>query len=263
MKKIIFIAFALLMVANRAVAFNTAGHKTLSALTEIYLTDKAKAEVQSILKGSMAKECVWLNTLRKDETKAHTKQWHFFQLDAEGKCTTTDENDGIVQLERAIAVLRNRQNHSAEEVNVALKTTIHLVQDLHCLSHIRIEGNDATKGFTFRVWNEIEGKGSKSWNQKWYSMWESSYINRYDVFTPQYYAEDIDIYARDKREEYSKGTPRFWVENGGEDVVRAINQLNTGEEIPVQVTMLYEYNHTKCMAKAGYRLAALLNDIFK
>lgn len=255
--------FALAMVANEALAFSTFAHRSISKLAEMNLTEKAKTEVNAILKSDITKECVWLNTLRKDPAMAHTKSWHIFQLDANGKCTTTAENDGIVQLEKAIAVLRSRANHSEAEVATALRTVIHLVQDLHCLSHIHIDGIEATKGFTFRIWNELEGKGRKSWNQKWYSLWQSTYSSRYDIFSPQYYAEDIDIYARDKKAEYSKGEPRFWVENGGEDIVRALKDLNTGAEVPIQVQLLYEYNHTKCMAKAGYRLAALLNDIFK
>lgn len=263
MKKIVFLMFALAMVANEAFAFNTFAHQTISKLTEMNLNEKTKQEVKAILKTSITKECVWLNTLRKNPEMAHTKSWHFFQLDANGKSTTMDENDGIVQLEKAIAVLRNRKSHSAAEVQTALRTVIHLVQDLHCLSHIRIEGIEATKGFTFRIWNELDGKGRKEWNQKWYTMWESTFSNRYTIFTPQYYAEDIDIYAREKKAEYSKGEPRFWVENGGEDVVRALKLLNTGAVVPTQVVLTHEFNHTKCMAKAAYRLAALLNDIFK
>ena len=151
MKKIVFLMFALAMVANEAFAFNTFAHQTISKLTEMNLNEKTKQEVKAILKTSITKECVWLNTLRNNPEMAHTKSWHFFQLDANGKSTTMDENDGIVQLEKAIAVLRNRKNHSEAEQLTALRTVIHLVQDLHCLSHIRIEGIEATKGFTFRI----------------------------------------------------------------------------------------------------------------
>ncbi len=263
MKKIVIVIFALFVTANQVFAFSKFAHQTISKLTEMNLTDKAKQEVKAILNKSVTDECVWLNDLRKDPEMAHTKSWHFFQLDANGKSTTMDENDGIVQLEKAIAVLRNRASHDKAEVQTALRTVIHLVQDMHCLSHIHIEGIEETKGFTFRIWNELDGKGRKEWNQKWYTLWESTFSNRYTIFTPQYYAEDINIYARGKKAEYSIGTPRFWVENGGEDVVRAIKALNTGAPVPTQVVLTHEFNHTKCMAKAAYRLAALLNDIFK
>lgn len=263
MKKIVIIAVALLAVVYKSEAFTTFGHQTIAALADKYLTDNAKGEVKAILKTDMVKASAWLNTLRKKPEYVATKEWHFTTLDAAGKSVTTNENDGVVQLEKAVAVLRNRANESDSLVRASLRTVIHLVGDLHCLSHIRIDGIEATKGFTYKSWNEIEGKGSKTWNSSWYNLWEKSFCNRYTIFPPQYYADDIDIYAHDKRAEYEKGTLRFWVENGGEDVVRALEHFNTGEIVPTQVTQMHEYNHTKCMAKAGYRLAALLNDIFK
>ena len=263
MKRIIIAAVAIAMLATKAFAFAPFGHQTIAALADKYLTESAKNEVKAILKSDIVKYSVWLNSLRGKEATAYTKEWHFFVLDANGKSTTTYENDGVVQLEKAIELLRNRANHSEEEVNQALKIVIHLVADIHCLSHIHIEGIEATKDFEFDNWNEGQGKDSKIWKSKWYNVWERTYINRYTFFTPQYYANDIDIYARDLRAEYEKGTPRFWAENSGEDVVRALKHFNTGAPVPTRVIQLHEFNHTKCMAKAGYRLAALLNDIFK
>ncbi len=263
MKKIIFAVFTLLFAVNSAQAYNAFAHQTIAALAERYLTDKAKQEVTSILKTDMLKASTWLNTLRKNPEMAHTKDWHFTTLNADGKSVTVDENDGVVQLEKAIGVLRNRANESDSLVQASLRTVIHLVADLHCLSHIRIEGIEETKGFTYVTWNELPGKRSKNGKGSWYKLWESHFSNRYTIFTPQFYADDIDIFANEKKAEYEKGTPRFWVENGGEDVVRALAHFNTGEPVPAQVTNSHEYNHTRCMAKAGYRLAALLNDIFK
>lgn len=263
MKRYFIVAVAVLAVAGEALAFNPFGHQTVSALADKYMTEKAKSEVKAILKSDMVKEANWLNSLRGQEATAYTKEWHYFTLDAKGKSTTTAENDGVVQLEKAIAVLRNRANESDSLVNASLRSVIHLVGDMHCLSHIRIEGIEATNGFSYEVSNEGKGKNFKSWKASWYYLWERTFFNRYTLFTPQYYADDVDIYANDKRAEYEKGEPRFWVENGGEDVVRALPYFNTKELVPTQTVQIQEYNHTKCVAKAGYRLAALLNDIFK
>ena len=268
MKKIIILVSALIFMVGEAAAFNAFGHQAIAALADKYLTDNAKTEVKTILKSDMVKASNWLNTLRKKPELAHTKEWHFTTLAANGKSTTTNENDGIVQLEKAIEVLRNRANHSAESVNTALKTVIHLVGDLHCISHIRIDGNEATKGFNYKTWNELtaEGKGfycSKTYDSNWYKLWESRFAGRYAFFTPQYYGDDIDIFANEKKAEYEKGTPRFWVENVGEDVVRALETFQPGAVVPAQMNERQEYVHNRCMAKAAYRLAALLNEIFK
>lgn len=256
--------FALMMVANEALAFNTYGHQSVVLLANKHLTENAKKEIKAILKkSSLFKEAVWLNTLRKRPEMAHSKDWHFFRLNAQGKSVTTDENDGVVVLEKAIAVLRDRQNQSDSLVNASLRTVIHLVADMHCLSHIHIDEIEETKGFTFFHWNELEGKGRKDWKSQWYSHWNNGYFGRYKVFPVTYHAEDIDIHCNAKKAEYEKGTPRFWAENVGEDVVRALKDFPMGEPVRTQVIQLYEYNHVKCMAKASYRLAALLNDIFK
>lgn len=268
MKKIIILISVSILMVGEALAFTTFGHQSIAALADKYLTDNAKKEVKAILKTDMVRASFWLNTLRKKPEYAYTKDWHITTLDANGKSTTTAENDGVVQLEKAIDVLRNRTNHSDSLVQASLRTVIHLVGDLHCIAHIRIEGNEATKGFTYKTWNELtaEGKGfycSKTYNSSWYRLWESRFVSRYTFFTPQYHGDDIDIFANEKKAEYEKGSPRFWVENVGEDVVRALEIFQPGEVVPAQMNERQETVHTRCMAKASYRLAALLNDIFK
>ena len=268
MKKIVLLISASILFVGDALAFNAFGHQSIAALADKYLTDNAKKEVKATLKTDMVKASTWLNTLRKKQGLTHTNGWHTTTLDANGKSTTMAENDGIVQLEKSIAVLRDRANQSDSLVQASLRTLIHLVGDLHCISHIYIDGNDATKGFTYKTWNELtaEGKGfycSKTYDTSWYKLWENKFAGRYTLFTPQYYGDDIDIFANEKKTEYEKGTPRFWVENVGEDVVRALETFQPGKVVPAQMNERQEPVHNRCMAKAAYRLAALLNDIFK
>ena len=144
MKKIIILISVSILMVGEALAFTTFGHQSIAALADKYLTDNAKKEVKAILKTDMVRASFWLNTLRKKPEYAYTKDWHITTLDANGKSTTTAENDGVVQLEKAIDVLRNRTNHSDSLVQASLRTVIHLVGDLHCIAHIRIEGNEAT-----------------------------------------------------------------------------------------------------------------------
>ena len=268
MRKIAMIISASILMIGEALAFNAFGHQAIAALADKYLTDNAKKEVKTILKSDMVKASTWLNTLRKNPELAYTKDWHITTLNANGKSTTMAENDGVVALEKAIAVLRDRTNQSDSLVQASLRTVIHLVGDLHCISHIRIEGNDATKGFNYKSWNELtaEGKGfycSKTYDASWYKLWENKFAGRYNFFTPQYYGDDIDIFANEKRSEYEKGSPRFWVENVGEDVVRALETFQPGAVVPAQMSERQEPVHNRCMAKAAYRLAALLNEIFQ
>jgi hypothetical protein len=259
MKKIIAVVFALAIVASEAYAFKAIGHQTIAALAEQHLSPKAKTEVKAILKSDMTKHAMWLYTLRSKPEWAQVKQWQVATLNAEGKSVTTYENDAVVVLEKAIEVLRNRQNESDSLVLASLRTVIQVVGDIHTISNIRIEGNEATKGFDYTV----KAAKKKIIETSWHALWHN-YTSRHDVFSPQFYAEDIEVFLGAKKAEYSKGTPRFWAENVGEDVVRCLEVVYPGVElITVEVHNRYEDIHNKCMAKAGYRLAALLNDIFK
>ena len=64
MKRFTIFAIALLALTGNALAFTNFGHQTIAALAEKYMTDKAKSEVRTILKGDMVTASTWLNTLR-------------------------------------------------------------------------------------------------------------------------------------------------------------------------------------------------------
>lgn len=265
MKKIIALLFAVAMMANEAYAYKAFGHQTIAALAEKHMTEKAKSEVKSILNASMIKHAMSLYSLRNNPQLVHTQEWQYATLNAEGKSVTTYENDAVVALERAVEVLRNRKNESDSLVQASLRTVVQVVGDIHNLANIRIEGKEATKGFDFTLYAVTKGSsaGEKMIKRKnsWRALWHN-YTNRHDVFSPQYYASDIELCYGSKKAEYEKGTPRFWAENVGEDVVRCLKVIYPDVLIPTEIEHRYEDINDKCMAKAGYRLAALLNDIF-
>jgi hypothetical protein len=266
MKKIIAVLFAVAMVVNEAYAFKAFGHQTIAALAEMHMTEKAKSEVRDILQSDMTKHAMWLYSLRKKPELVHTQEWQISTLNAAGKSVTTYENDAVVALERAVEVLRNRKNESDSLVQASLRTVVQIVGDIHTISNIRIEGNEATKGFTFSLYAITKGSsaGEKEVRRKnsWHTLWHN-YTNRHDVFSPQYYATDLNLCYGSKKAEYEKGTPRFWAENVGEDVVSCLKVIYPDAVIPTEIEHRYEEINDKCMAKAGYRLAALLNSIFK
>lgn len=265
MKKIITILFAVALIVNNAYAFKAFGHQTIAALAERHLTETAKKEVHAILKADMTKHAMWLYSLRNNPELAHTQEWQIATLNTEGKSMTTYENDAVVVLERAVEILRNRKNEGDSLVQASLRTVIQLVGDIHCLGNIQIDGNEATKGFNFTTFAITKGSsaGEKEIRRgyTWRILWHN-YTNRHDVFSPQYYAADLEIGHNSKKAEYEKGTPRFWAENVGEDVVRSLAVFYPDALIKSEMVHRYETLHDKCMVKAGYRLAALLNEIF-
>lgn len=263
MKQFRYIILALCVaVSSEAIAWNHYCHKTIAAWAESELTPKAKKEVKRILGGSMVDHCWWLNTLRKDPAMAHTKQWHYTQLDASGKATTQNENDCLVQIERTSKILRERANNSDSLNNAALKTLIHLVSDLHFVPRVRIEGVKRSRNFKYQYQNGKSKKGPVLRTTTWEATWRNR-VYHHTCLPLEYYIYDLKIQSEAKKDAYSKGNHRDWAEEMGRDVVYALSYFPEGEIIPVDHTCRMENIIDKNLSKASYRLAALLNDIFK
>ena len=178
MRRYITLAVSLLFVYT-ATAWNKFGQQSIATLAEQNLTESAKAQTTQILGGSLSSAAWWLQSVAKEPEYQHTNSWQFIHLTKELKSTTTSTEDGVVQIERCVDILKHRSQHSDSTVVVTLKTLIHLVADMGSLS-----------------------------------------APLYKWAVPDYYMT---------REQHNR-----------------LVQLND-----------------KCMARAGFRLAALLNDIFR
>lgn len=257
---------ALTALALEAAAWNKMGHETIAALAEQNLSPKAKAEVTKLLGGNLKSGAMWLNTLRKEEATKHTASWHHTHLDAAGRSTTTTEGDAVVQIERCANILRNASTHSRNEQVEALKTIVHLVADLHCIHHIRIEGEPLTDGFRFKY---ETGKKNKKSGEKiavginWSTIWGGRMFGHHIGFTPELMAEDMALCRAEHKEAWSQGTPREWAADMGVATRKQLEGMKPGIVITRKQFNLLDAPHEDCLAKAGWRLAALLNNIYK
>lgn len=258
------VGLALTLVVSDAWAWHTVGHDVISVLATERLTPEAKKQVEKILGGDILSNAQWLNTLKKDEATAHTKYWHNVTLDSSCRPTMKDDNDGLVQLERNIEILNNRTSHSDAEVKTALRTVIHLVQDLHCIAHIRFE--DKPKQHNFSFYRPYKGRTDnikKCPKMTWYKMWAKWYFDMHAGFSTEMFANEIRLIQGKNFEKYASGTPREWVEDMGRES-RPILEVVKPDQIANDAYLLnHEVTHERCVAKAAVRLAVVLNEIFK
>lgn len=255
---------AAIALFSKATAWAPLGHEAIAVIATQHLTTKAEGECKKILATNLKGVSLWLNTLRSKEETKHTAAWHTLHLDAEGRSTTTAEGDAVVQIERCADILRNPSQHSDSAQVVALRTLVHLVADMHCIGHVRIEGEPLTNGFRFYFLRGMEpSKKSKPLSAKWYSHWQNRYFGYHQGFSAEMYARDMELCCGKHREEYMKGTPRDWAADMGRITRKALEGMDEDVVINRKQLNLFESTHEQCIAKAGYRLAALLNDIFK
>ena len=263
MRRYILFTFALLSIFTSS-AWNKFGQQCIATFAEQNLTDSAKEQVNKLLGGTMASECWWLQDILKEEENKHTKAWHSIRLTKNLTSTTTAAEDGVVQIERCVEILKNRAEHSDSTVTASLKSLIHLVADMHNICHVRIENiANSNENFSLQISNGKPGKKEEISTSNWHKFWESSIVNRHYSFSPELMAEDLGVCYGSEKENFCKGDVRHWAEDMGHLAAPLYKWAKADYYMTREQNNRLIQLNDKCMARAGYRLATLLNDIFK
>lgn len=263
MRRYIILAISLLAITT-ASAWNKFAQQCIATLAEQNLTERAKGETTKILGGDLASNSWWLQTLAKEEATKYTASWHFISVNSALQSTTKSEKDGVVQIERCVDILKNRTEHSDSTVVAALKSVIHLVADMHNISHVKIANiPQSQRNFKFQISNGFSGKKEKIAQSTWRKYWESGLINRHASFSAELFAADLQTcYGADK-ERFSKGDVRHWAADMASLAAAQYKWARPDMIMSREQDNRLEPMNDKTMARAAYRLAALLNDIFK
>ena len=261
MKKIfLLVAFAL------TVSVASAWHKNCNAgvvaLAVKHLTPEAKSVVDKHLGTAYEDDCGYIYALERKKEVFFTKEVHYLHLDGNFQPMSVEGDDALATIEKSLNVLRAHKSHSNAEVKVALRYVINLMCDIHNLSNIRIEGiAHSQSDFTFRRqlsdYKPTEFK-SFQWSKVWYNL-----SARQGVFHADLMAEDMELCHGKKFAEFTKGTLADWVADNGARAAEQLSIMYPNSEITLRYFNEMEYINYDMMTRAGFRLAALLNEALK
>lgn len=97
---------------------------------------------------------------------------------------------------------------------------------------------------------------------RWDRFW-SSYAGWHAGFSGNLWAEDIELCHGKQREEFSAGLLHDWVAQIGAEASTLYARLNPEYVMTRRERNELEYLNYEMIARASYRLAALMNDIVK
>ena len=259
---ILLLALVATMSVQSASAWGGHGHRISAYIAEQHLTPEAKAKCQHYLKHSLPYFASWMDYWRTVVPFREIHYWH---------TSTVDENfvpvgkpgyptrDAAYQTERILREMGNGKYKTMSDsmVMVNLKVLVHMVPDMHCPSH-----TGYPKSLGMRV-GPMYVKGNKYAMHK---FWDASPYLLYPKWTVQRYAQAVDVYPAKKIKKIQKGNATKWaIENA--NIMRASYTLwNEGDEfteIGEKQRKDIEDHTFMALAKGGYRLAAVLNEIFK
>ena len=262
MKKI-FLVVAFALVASVASAWSLTQDEGVVVLASKHLTPKAKAVFDNYLGESYLDDVQYLTNLEKKKKATHTREIHYLHLDGNFQPLKVEGDDALVAIEKAIAVVRARDSHSKMDVTNALRTIINLMCDIHNFSYVRIDGiAHSQQEFTFKCYGGDVGK-RKVANKVWWSRFWTSYGGWHPGFSGNFWAEDLELCHGKQREEFAAGELNSWVAQTGAEAAKLYERIVPEYEMTRRERNELEYINYGMIARASYRLAALMNDIVK
>ena len=247
MKKSI-LTLSLLLLTLSVGAWNKLSLPAITALAAKHLTPEAARATKAAL-GTNFAEC-----------NITDRSKYLLYLNEEYAPVAEEGNDVLVVVNEAIERL-NKDKKDKE----AILSLARAVADMHSVANVRIKGNDMSyNDFTVRRWNNRDGKMARYKDCGWRFLWNSYYAYKHAILTAELYAEDINLYHIERLGDFQKGMPSEWAKDmTAESRVIYSRELINNYILSQEDVNYWAFTHDRLLAKAAYRLAAILNQIFK
>ena len=167
--------------------------------------------------------------------------------------------DAVTQIERVYKEMANGNYHNLSDsmVIVNLKLLIHMVGDMHCPCHVGYPKELGLKGTSMYV------KGKKYDRHK---FWDASLELMHPKWRLDHYLKACDTYSEKEIKKIQKGNATKW----GIENAKKIQETFSYWEKNAELTKISKEQREQIngmmheqLAYGGYRLAAVLNNIFK
>ncbi|WP_295940444.1 S1/P1 nuclease [uncultured Alistipes sp.] len=257
MKKLaaILLTAVLCCCYGTALGWGKIGHDAIAYIAECNLTPKAKKNVEKCLDGkSIVYYASWMDQIRHTPPYKHTTTWHTNNVDADGRYVRDPKGDAMTFLEDCIAKIKDRKNQSDSTVTVATRFLIHLVGDMHCPVHVKYPWYNSYKF-------SLDGK-----EYGFHNFWDEWALTLSNKWYYLEYQHQLDRCSKKEKQEIAKGTPHDWLAQSARDCRVIYDWTKAGQNLSKNdtrdfVIFSHEFAEEQLL-KAGYRLAALLNELF-
>lgn len=259
---ILIVALVATIGVQSAKAWGTFGHGAIAYVAEQHLTPKAKAECRRYLKHTLPYYASWMDHWRAVPPFVKTDNWHGFAINAEGKLDWSKGGKAMGQLNKIMEEMGDGKyvNLPDSLVRHHLLILVHSVPDMHCPVHVGgvSKFRPEYKGHT------LTRKGKP---YKMHAFWDGSPAFTRKGWSYEKFAKEVDnITPKQEKKIVKKGDFEYW----GKDIIklalRAYELTPKGKDIAkltaeekAEVLALSD----EVALKAAYRLAYVLNQIFK
>ena len=265
---ITYTLIALLFVSMLpATAWGPKGHDVVAAIAEQHLTCKAKRQISKLLDGkSIVYYSSWMDNIQNspywEDGYYKTKTWHYANVDKGLTYETMQKNengDVVTALTILTDEMLDNYKHLTDSMKVDyLKMIVHMVGDLHCPMHA----------------GRLSDLGGNRMKVKWFrqdtnlhSVWDSKMIDSARKWSYTEWCDQLDRKDRKYRKEVMSGTYEDWFTETVEAAADIYEYVESMDQASPNLSYQFVYDFSPLLEErllhAGYRLAYVLNEIFK
>ena len=284
MKRFLLILLAATMFCSyEAAAWGGWAHKLVAVIAESHLTPEAKAATEKYLGSPIYDHASWMDQVPLWNKKRipgweQTSWWHMTTVDKVGKKKyalsdkrgSNGDGDLYPNLVQCIDNLKNYRNLTDSAVMVNLKCVVHMVGDMHCPCHIyytefedcfarKIDGKRYPRHDQIKIYYN----GKRTTNHR---VWDGMSIKE---IWPEYgsdhakFHKALDKMSPKKRAKMCEGTIEEWIVQNAKDCRYIYNDIVPDCKIDRQYLLDNQKLSKQQCLRASYRLAHILNEIFK
>lgn len=257
--KILTLVVTLLALGSvyKVQAWNNVGHATIAYIAEQHLTPEAKAQCRKYLKHNIPYYASWMDYWRNCKGFEESSAWHSVPVGVNNRHYKSDSRNAAFQITRICKKMRKYEKMKDSLVCDNLKYLIHMVGDMHCPSHTKYVDEPDLKQGRFI----LNGK-----KYKFHTFWDGSIGFYHKGMNCEELQRKYDTLSAEEIAEICKGTPSDWAYVNAVEMREAHMLINPGiayEELNVQEVERARELCVQQMLRGGYRLAHVLNEIFK
>ncbi len=248
LRKYIAIAAVQIFISVSAFGWGWEGHKMTADIANQHLTSAVKDSLKLYL-GDMTiqQASTWMDEIKKDSTMDYLKPMHYINIESGQSYDPASKDNVIYELNKVIAELGDRSQHSKQEIAMDIKILIHLVGDLHQPLHVGYGSDRGGNSIKLTVLGD---------SSDLHRVWDSDIIKREHIYT-------VDL-----EKVLAKGN----IGNTGKiDIIEWMNESRS--ELRAVYNFHDNINQTyldankelveKQLIRSGLRMATLLNSLFK
>ena len=263
MKKL-FVTLALAMGVYTAQAWNYVYDQAALLLAFENMTPEAQSLMKKHLGEPFRQQIQTFEQARKKGELLETAEWRTILLDYDLKPVVADDKNAIAQLENAVEVVKNRASKSEAEVTFAIRKIVELTIEMHNVGNVHLEEYPYSKD-DFEFQQSMGGYGAKEKfrPRKWKHFWSYGFSVFHSSWSAEMHIRDLKVCHGRYKEQYMAGTIRDWATDMGKLVKPLYDWAGPQCSLSRQAHAEEEERFYAGVARAAYRIAALMNNSTK